>query len=105
MDFFELVKKRRSIRKFDQNKPVTDEQINKILEAGIWAPSAGNTQCWRFFVVRNSKIKDELAIRAGHQPFINDAPVVIVVCADLDHVGRSYGARGRDTYALQDAAV
>ena len=105
MDFFELVKKRRSIRKFDQNKPVTDEQINKILEAGIWAPSAGNTQCWRFFVVRNSKIKDELAIRAGHQPFINDAPVVIVVCADLDHVGRSYGARGRDTYALQDTAV
>lgn len=105
MDFWELIKKRRSIRKFDPGKPVTDEQINKILEAAIWAPSAGNTQCWRFFVVRDTEVKDQLAVRAGHQPFINDAPVAIVVCADLNHIGKSYGGRGRDTFALQDTAA
>ena len=105
MNFWELVKNRRSIRKFDPSKDVTEEQIDKILEAGIWAPSAGNTQCWRFFVVRNKEIKEDLAIRAGHQPFISDAPIVIVVCADLKHIGRSYGARGHETYALQDTAA
>ena len=105
MNFWELVKNRRSIRKFDPSKDVTEEQIDKILEAGIWAPSAGNTQCWRFFVVRNKEIKEDLAIRAGHQPFISDAPIVIVVCADLKHIGRSYGARGHKTYALQDTAA
>lgn len=105
MEFFELVKARRSIRRFDKAKKVSDEDINKILEAAIWAPSAGNTQCARFFVVKDPAIKDELAVKAGHQPFISDATAVIVVCADLDAVGRSYGARGRDTYALQDTAV
>lgn len=105
MNFWDVIKTRRSIRKFDSSRPVTDEQLNKILEAGIWAPSAGNTQCWRFFIVRNQKIKEELAVRAGHQPFINDAPVVIVVCADLNYIERSYGSRGRETFALQDTAT
>lgn len=105
MDIFELIKKRRSVRKYDSAKPVSDEQINKILEAAVWAPSSGNTQCWRFFVVRNPKVKEDLAIKAGHQPFITDAPVLIVVAADLNHIGRAYGSRGRDTYALQDTAA
>ena len=105
MEFSKLVKTRRSIRKFDAAKPVTDEQINAILEAGIWAPSAGNTQCGRYFVVRDKKVKEELAVKAGHQPFICEAPVVIVVCADLRHIEKSYGSRGSDTYAIQDTAA
>jgi nitroreductase len=105
MDIFELIKTRRSIRSFDSSKPVNDETIKKILEAGIWAPSAGNTQCWRFFVIRNEKIKGRLAVEAGHQPFIAEAPVVIVVTADLDYIEKSYGGRGRYTYALQDTAA
>ena len=105
MDLFEVIKMRRSIRKFDPTKPVDEKTVTKILEAGIWAPSAGNTQCWRFQVVRDPELKARLASDAGHQPFIKDAPVVIVVCADLDHVERSYGGRGRFTYALQDTAA
>jgi len=105
MDLLELIKTRRSIRKFDSTKPVSEETVQRILEAAIWAPSAGNTQCWRFHVVRDAKLKQRLAVEAGHQPFINEAPVVIVVCADLHHVERSYGDRGRNTYALQDTAA
>jgi len=105
MDFWELVKKRRSVRKFDNTKNVTDEQFNKLLDAAIWAPSSGNTQCWRFFVVRNAKVKEELAMKAGHQPFMTDASAIIVVCADMNAVGRSYGSRGRETFALQDTAA
>ena len=105
MELSKIIKERRSIRKFDATKNVTDEEINKILEAGIWAPSAGNTQCWRFFAVRDKKVKEELAVKAGHQPFICDAPVLIVVCADLRHIEKSYGSRGSETYALQDTAA
>lgn len=105
MDFFELVKTRRTVRKFDPIRPVTDEQLEKILSAGIWAPSSGNTQCWRFFVVRNPKVKEDLAMWAGHQPYMNDAPVAIVICADMEHVGRSFGSRGRELFALQDTAA
>lgn len=105
MDLFEIIKMRRSTRKFDPTKPVDERMVAKILEAAIWAPSAGNTQSWRFQVVRDPKLKARLATDAGHQSFINDAPVVIVVCADLDHLERSYGERGRFTYALQDTAA
>jgi len=105
MELSKIIKERRSIRRFDAAKNVTDEEVNKILEAGIWAPSAGNTQCWRFFVVRDKQIKEELAVKAGHQPFICDAPVLIVVCADLRHIEKSYGSRGSETYALQDTAA
>lgn len=105
MDIFELIKTRRSIRSFDSSKQIDDGTVKKILEAGIWAPSAGNTQCWRFFVVRDEEIKGRLAVEAGHQPFIAQAPVVIVVTADLDHIEKSYGERGRFTYALQDTAA
>ncbi len=105
MDIFELIRARRSIRSFDPSKPVSDEMLRKILEAGTWAPSAGNTQCWRFFVVRDERIKRRLASEAGHQPFIAEAPVVIVVTADLELIERSYGERGKNTYSLQDTAA
>lgn len=105
MELFEAIKKRRSVRQFDPNRQVTEEQVNRILEAAIWAPSAGNLQSWHFTVVRDPKIKEELALRAGHQPFINDAPVVIVVSADTGRIGRSYGSRGRDLFSVQDTAA
>lgn len=105
MDIFEIIKKRRSIRSFDPSKSIDEKTINQILESAIMAPSAGNTQCWRFFVVRDQNLKKQLALEAGHQPFISDAPVVIVVTADLDHIEKSYGERGRHTYALQDTAA
>jgi len=105
MELQVAIKKRRSIRKFIKDKPVTNDQLNTILDAAIWAPSAGNIQCWQFYVVRNEKIKEELALKAGHQPFICDAPLLIVVCADLDLIGHSYGSRGSETFALQDTAA
>lgn len=105
MDFFEVIRKRRSVRSFNSSKPVDEENIKKILESAIMAPSAGNTQCWRFFVIKDGNLKKQLAVEAGHQPFIAQAPVVIVVTADLDHIERGYGERGRYTYALQDTAA
>ena len=55
--FLELVKKRRSIRRFKPD-PVPDEYIKKIIEAARWAPSGFNLQPWEFVVVKDQKLKD-----------------------------------------------
>ena len=60
MDFDEVVVKRRSIRKFKEN-PVPEKIIHKVLEAGRWAPSAGNSQPWRFIVVTDFEVKKRIA--------------------------------------------
>jgi nitroreductase len=105
MDIFEAIQARRSVRQFDEAKGVSDEVLNKIVEAGIMAPSAGNGQSWHFVVVRDEQSRRRLATEAGHQLFIRQAPAVIVVCADLELAEKGYGIRGRDTYALQETAA
>lgn len=105
MDLFEAIAKRRSVRKFNSNTPVGEAAVQKILDAAVAAPSAGNGQSWRFFVVRDKKIKHRLAFEAGHQLFIDEAPVAIVVCSDLDMAEERYGERGRKTYSLQETAA
>jgi nitroreductase len=105
MDTFEAIESRRSVRQFKPERKITDEELNRILHSAVMAPSAGNTQCWRFVVVRSDDVKNRLATEAGHQHFINQAPLAIVVCADLARAHENYGARGRDTYALQETAA
>lgn len=105
MELFEVIEHRRSVRQFKQDREISDDELNKILHAAVMAPSSGNTQCSRFVVVRDPDIKSRIATEAGRQLFIKQAPVVIVVCADLECAYSTYGSRGRDTYALQDAAA
>jgi len=104
MEFFGVINKRRSVRQF-KSDPIPNEHIEKILGAAHLAPSAGNTQCPRFYVIKDPEVKRRLATEAGHQLFIAQAPIAIVMVADLDAVGTGYGERGRSTYALQDTAV
>ena len=104
MDVFEAIKTRRSIRAFTEEE-VSDEEIEKILDAARWAPSAGNIQPWIFVIVRDPKRKRRLSEAALNQLFIEEAPVVIVVCADQERSGRVYGRRGSDLYCIQDTAA
>jgi len=69
------------------------------------APSAGNVQPWRFYVVRNGSLKAELAEAAHGQGFVKQAPVVFVVCGDAEASAEHYGERGRTLYYIQDTAA
>jgi nitroreductase len=60
VDFKEVVIKRRSVRKFKKDA-IPEESLQKVLEAGRWAPSAGNCQPWRFLVVTDPEIKAKIA--------------------------------------------
>lgn len=56
----DIIKTRRSTRKY-QDKPVSEELLNKIIEAGRYAPSGGNSQSTHFIVVRDPRVLDKLA--------------------------------------------
>jgi nitroreductase len=105
VDFWQTVRARRSVRAFDEERDVPSEVVTRLLDAAIRAPSAGNCQPWRFFVVRNEDLKRNLARAALDQWFLSTAPVVIVVCADPERSARRYGDRGRRIYSLQDTAA
>lgn len=80
MEIFNIIKNRRSIRKFTQQE-VPQDLIEKLIEAGAWAPSACNAQGWRFIVVRDEKVKKEI-VKYGGSVTIGMAPVAIIVIYD-----------------------
>ncbi len=108
MDVLEAIKNRRSIRRYKAD-PVDDKVVNSVIEAAHWAPSWGNMQCWRFIVVRDPKVKDELAgtllkvkvdnewVENAAASSVKQAPVLIVLCAEKGKVGfRSDGTPATD---------
>lgn len=102
MSILKLIKERRSIRDFDK-RDIPEDVIDKLIEALIWAPSAGNLQSRKFYFVRDSKLKRELASAALNQRFIAEAPLVIVGCTD-GRIYSRYGDRGVNLYSIQDVA-
>ena len=82
MDFFELVKKRRSLRKFSDRK-VERHTVEKILEAALTAPSSRNSRSTRFLVVEDRDlIKHMSYMRDYGSAFMAEAPVAILVMGD-----------------------
>ena len=72
---------RKSVRAFE-NKPVENDKKQLIIDAAIQAPTAGNMTLYSIIDVRNQEIKDKLAQSCDNQPFIAQAPLVLVFCAD-----------------------
>ncbi|HBN83413.1 MAG TPA: nitroreductase family protein [Clostridiales bacterium] len=104
MVFYETAWKRKSTRSFKQDD-IPVGKITRLLDAARSAPSAGNRQPWHFYIIKDRQIKEKLCAAAYQQRFILDAPVSIVVCADLDRSAAKYGERGRSLYAIQDTAA
>ncbi len=80
MDFYQVIKTRKSIRAYKPDQ-VADDALERILEAGRIAPSAKNIQPWKFIVIKDQKIKNELVTACRNQTFIGQAPVVICAVA------------------------
>jgi len=104
MEFSEVLDKRRSVRHFNTKLAVTDEDVNVLLQAATTAPTAGNIQPWRFYVVRTLEARERLA-DALSQRWATGAPVVIVVCVDPRPCAARYGDRGEYLYSIQDTAA
>ena len=85
LDFLDLVKRRRSIRRYKPD-PVPREKLEYVLEAGRLAPSWGNRQCWRFIVVTNEKRRREISTRE----WVAEAPAIVVGCAHPELSGSKF---------------
>ncbi len=80
MEVMDAIRNRHSVRSY-QEKPIEEDKLRRILDAGRLAPSANNMQEWRFVVVRDAKTRQKLMKAAKGQTFVGQAPVVIAACA------------------------
>ncbi|HHT9137397.1 MAG TPA: nitroreductase family protein [Candidatus Wunengus sp. YC60] len=103
MEILKAIRERRSIRNF-QKKDIPKEIVDKLIDALIWAPSAGNLQARKFFFIKDAKLKEDIAAAALNQDFITEAPIVIVGCTD-SRISSKYGERGESLYSIQDVAA
>lgn len=79
----EAIRSRRSVREFE-DRDVPDELIEKLLTAGIWAPSGLNNQPWRFTVVKDANKREALSKLTSYGHIILSAPVCIAVFMDTE---------------------
>jgi nitroreductase len=81
MDFHELVETRRSVRGYDPSRPLPDDLLNRILDAGRLAPSAKNLQPWKFIVVSSPEML--AAVRPCYErEWFRQAPHILIVKGD-----------------------
>jgi nitroreductase len=94
MDFFDVISARHSVRTY-KSDPVPDALIRQCLEAARVAPSWRNGQCWRFVVVRDAQVIEQLAGQRIYGYKINSwlrsAPTVIIACAEPGESGQHEG--------------
>ncbi len=81
-EFLEFLKQRRSIRIY-QDKMIPDKEIEMILEAGRWTPSASNRQPWEFIVIKNKEFLKKIADIAIFGKFLMKAPVAIAIIGKI----------------------
>ena len=103
MDVAEAIKKRRCIREYSE-KCVSWDDLSEILHAGVRAPSAGNLQNWRFIVIDQDEIKEELAKASLNQMWLTQAPYVVLICSDDTELKRYYPKKGEILYPIQNCA-
>lgn len=95
---------RRSIRKY-KDKDIAWGLIVHLIQAGQYAPSAGNLQNWKFIVVRNQATRGKIADACHGQDWMKDAPAHIIIVGEPGPAGQFYGARGETLYTSQSCAA
>jgi nitroreductase len=103
-DILELIKSRRTIKKF-LPKFVSWDNVTKIIEAARHAPSCGNVQNWRFIVLFEAETRQAMAELCHEQYDLAQAPIIIIVCAEPEKAERYYGLRGERLYTIQNCAA
>src|ERR687892_246580 len=104
MDFDEVIKRRKMIREFQQDRQISAELLRKLLRNAHRSPSAGHTQVQEFIVVIDPITKRKLCEASLGQSQVEDASVLIIVCSNTSRSVNRYGKRGTDFYSVIDGA-
>ncbi|UCD72750.1 MAG: nitroreductase family protein [Candidatus Bathyarchaeota archaeon] len=87
MDFYDVIRTRRSIRSY-RSDPISEEVLNRVMDAARIAPSGSNRQPWKFIIVKDESLRQRLASICGGQNFIAEPPVAVVACGYDIHRNR-----------------
>ena len=100
MDYYEVIRRRRSIRSYE-DREVEEDKLKTILEAARIAPSAANAQPWRFIAIRKKEVKEELKAAYARSWFWT-APVLICACGIISEAWKRSDGK---TYLDVDIAI
>ncbi|MBD5458625.1 MAG: nitroreductase family protein [Lachnospiraceae bacterium] len=84
MNALDVIRARRSIRRYDSEAGIPREHITQMLEAAMMAPSACNTRPWEFVVVESSEVKEKIMKAMPYTQMLATAPLAIVICGRPD---------------------
>ncbi len=109
MKTIEAIHSRRSIKHFDTSHRMTTEEADEILSLATLSPTAFNIQNWRFVVVDDDDLREQIKAAAGGQSQVTDASLLIVLCADLKawqkEPGRYWENAPKETLAFMLPAI
>lgn len=101
MEFIDVIKSRRSVRKFSDQE-IENEKIEQILECARLAPSWANKQCWSFVIVKDKEKIELLSKSTGMvNRWLREIPIIIVACGDPN----LSGVRENIVYFMVDVAI
>ena len=83
MDTFDAIRERRAVKHYDPNHKMSEEEINKLLDAAIQSPTSFNMQNWRFVVVTDPALRQELRAASMDQAQVSDSSILVILTADL----------------------
>jgi len=102
METFDAIKGRRSVRNY-KNEKIPIEKLEKIMDAGMWAPSGSNEQPWEFIaVVDDDDIKEVKTFSPG---IFGNPAAIIIICRDLNRAYEICSELGRDTLSMMDISM
>jgi nitroreductase len=84
MNVFEAIESRRAVKHFDPNHNMPDTEVTRLIEAAMQAPTSFNIQHWRFVVVKDRALRQEIRAAGNNQAQMTDASLLIVMTADVD---------------------
>ena len=83
MDLFDAIYQRRSVKAYDPDHRMNDEEIDKLFEAAIQSPTSFNIQHWRFVLVRDPELRKQIRAVGNDQAQMTDASLLVVMTADM----------------------
>lgn len=83
MDTFDAIYQRRAVKHYDPEHELTDDEIQQLMEAAVQSPTSFNIQNWRFVLVRDKELRQQIRAAAVDQAQVTDASLLIIMTADL----------------------
>lgn len=89
MKTIDAIKNRRAIKHFDPDHKMTEDEKNTLISLAMLSPTAFNLQNWRYVIVDNKELREQIREVSWGQAQVTDASLLIVLCADLKAWGKN----------------